>query len=246
MDGPVIVMSALPPEHASLIEDLQDPSTVEIGSMRCFTGRLAGREVVLVRPGVGKVATATAVGATWERFGGRVFVFTGVAGGLSSDLDIGDIVIGERTIQHDAGVLGPGGLERYQAGHIPFFNPTEEFGYRPSPDLLQRVQRATSDIEFQPVLGRMPKVRLGTIVTGDQYLHDEPTRRLLRSELEADAVEMEGAAMAQAASLVGADHLVVRALSDLAGADSITDFGRYVAEVSSNTSTLVRAVLEVI
>lgn len=87
---------------------------------------------------------------------------------------------------------------------------------------------------------------MGTILTGDQYLHDEVTRELLRAELGGEAIEMEGAAMAQAAGLIGADHLVVRSLSDLAGADSITDFGRFVSEVASNSARVVRALLPVL
>ncbi len=246
MNGPAVVMSAMQAEHRLLIEHIASVERINLGSITGVSGTLDDRDVILIRAGVGKVATGAAVGLTWERFRGRVFIFSGVAGGLSPDLDIGDVVVGERTIQHDAGVLGPRGLERYQAGHIPFFNPTDDFGYSPSPQLLDQVRRTLPDVELQPVLGRLPKVRLGTIVTGDQYLTDEDTKQRLHSELRADAIEMEGAAMAQAAGLVGADHIVIRALSDLAGGDSIDDFRRYVTEVSENTSAIVRALLRTI
>jgi adenosylhomocysteine nucleosidase len=247
MENPIAIMSALEAEGRSLVDAMTDRVSVEVGPMRGYVGVLDGRKVVMVRAGLGKVSTATAVGLLHERFRPNVFAFSGVAGGLSPDLHIGDVVIGAVTLQHDAGVIEAGGLHRYQAGHIPFFNPTEEFGYTPSPELLENVRTVVDGgIELQDVLNRVPRVVMGTILTGDQYLHDEVTREALHTELGGEAIEMEGAAMAQAATLVGADHLVVRSLSDLAGSDSISDFGRFLDEVSVNSARVVRALLPVL
>lgn len=239
-------MSALEVETNTLIGAMDGTSDFQVASIAGCSGNLDGRHVAIVRAGLGKVNTATAVGLLFERYRPEVFVFSGVAGGLSLDLGIGDVVIGERTIQHDAGVIEPEGLRRYQAGHIPFFNPTDEFGFSPSRQLLDRIGEVTESIRLEPVVGRTPRVVLGTILTGDQYLHDEATRRELHRELGAAAIEMEGAAMAQAAQMVGVEHLVVRSLSDLAGADSVTDFGRFVAEVAVNSARVVRALIPVL
>lgn len=246
MVGPVVVMSALDAELKHLRDFIEDADAIEVAGYGGWSGTIDGRHVVLVRAGLGKVATGTAVGVLWQRFAPRVFIFSGVAGGLDPDLSIGDIVIGDRSIQHDSGVIGPDGLQRYQAGHVPFFNPTDELGYTPSRHLLDRVRSTVPQLEMGPVLGRVPSISFGTILTGDQYLNSETVRADLHQRFGAAAVEMEGAAMAQAAVLVGADHLVIRALSDLAGDESISDFGRYVEQVSANTASVVRQVLMVV
>lgn len=246
MGEPIVVMSALDAEARTLVAAMEDAVPYEEAFVKGHRGSIDGQEVLLVEAGLGKVATAAATGILHEAVRPRIFVFSGVAGGIDPNLHIGDVVVGSRTIQHDAGVIEPGGLRRYQAGHIPFFNPTDELGYSPSEALLDRIRPLIGTMELNNVLDRSPRVVLGTIFTGDQYLRDETTRQEMHMELGAAAIEMEGAALAQAADLVGADHLVVRSLSDLAGADSISDFGRFVSQVAVNSARVVRTLLPVL
>lgn len=246
MPGVIVVLSALDTELRALEDRLESAEPVELGPVAGKFGGIHGRDVVVLRTGLGKVATGLAVGLVWDRFRPGAFLFSGVAGGLAPELSIGDVVIGERSIQHDAGVIEPCGLVRYQPGHVPFVNPTDEYGYSPSHALLDRVHQAVDGLTLSPVLDRTPTITFGTVLTGDQYLRDENTRRELHHRFGAAAIEMEGAAMAQAATMFGADHLVVRALSDLAGAESIDDFGRYVSEVSANTAMVVSRIISVI
>jgi adenosylhomocysteine nucleosidase len=165
---------------------------------------------------------------------------------LDDDLGIGDVVVAERVIHHDAGVLEPDGFTVYQAGHVPFFNPTDRLGYRPSDDFLGRVRGVIDKGQLAPVLGRRPAVVFGTVVTGDQYVHAESVRRRLQATFAARAVEMEGAAVAQVAEHFGVDWLVVRALSDLAGGGASLDFNRFLDEVAANSVLVVRQVLSVL
>ncbi|NJM36058.1 MAG: 5'-methylthioadenosine/S-adenosylhomocysteine nucleosidase, partial [Rhodomicrobium sp.] len=62
----------------------------------------------------------------------------------------------------------------------------------------------------------------------------------------AKAVAMEGAAMAQVAERFGLPWLEVRALSDLAGADSRFDFSKFVDAVASRSVTVLRRILPVL
>lgn len=250
--APVAILSAIPPEVARLRHALIDATESDLVGRWAASGRLDGMEVVVAEAGIGKVNAAVATALLVERFGVDFIVFTGVAGGLDPGLTIGDVVIGERTVQHDAGVLEESGLNVYQSGHLPFFDPTERFGYEPPPYLLDRV-RARLDGLALPALsveagggGHPPRIVFGTIATGDQFVNSETHRRRLHSELAAAAVEMEGAALAQSADAMGIDHLVIRSLSDLAGAASISDFGRFVDEVAANSERVVRHLLPVL
>ena len=239
----VVVFAALRVEIDLLVAALDQPRHAAIADWPVWSGEMSGTAVVLALAGMGKVNTAALAGAVWERHRPHTMVFTGVAGALDPTLQVGDIVIGERTVQHDWGVIAPGGLQRHQAGHIPFFNPTDDWGFTPSAELIELAHRVASETELTSVLGHLPSVRFGTIATGDQFLHDPVTRDALFADLGAAAIEMEGAALAQAAARFGVDHLVIRSVSDLAGEDSVEDFARFLPEVAANSARIVQALV---
>jgi adenosylhomocysteine nucleosidase len=86
-------------------------------------------------------------------------------------------------------------------------------------------------------------VRSGTILTGDVFLQDAQTRDRLYTELSAQAIDMEGAALGQLANHLGVDHIVIRAISDLAASEAAEHFDRYLPEVSANSARLVVGLL---
>lgn len=245
------VICAIPQELAHLRASLEHSHTVLCAGLRLDHGRLEGREVVLAETGLGKVNAALVTTLLLDRFGAESVVFSGVAGGLDPELHIGDVVVAERAVQHDFGVVEAGELQTYQAGHVPFFNPTERLGFEPEPALLARVRAHLEGLEL-PALsrkaggeGRRPRIVLGTVVTGDQFVHDEAMRERLHARFGAQAVEMEGAAMAQVAERFARPWLLIRALSDLAGKDSRFDFATFVDEVAASSALILRRLLPV-
>jgi adenosylhomocysteine nucleosidase len=104
-------------------------------------------------------------------------------------LAIGDIVIADRIVQYDAGLLLDDRLQIYQAGHIPTFNPTDRLGFPAGPDFLTRVKERVQGVALLvlPYIARSrgdrpPTVTYGTVLTGDQYVNSEPTRVLLHDD----------------------------------------------------------------
>lgn len=246
------IICAIEPELAHLRGDLTDPRSEDVAHARFDIGRLDGHRVVLVGAGMGKVNTAVVATALADRFRCRAIVFSGVAGGLDPALRIGDIVIADRAIQHDAGVIEDGWVQIYQAGHVPFINPTERLGYSVDPALLDRVRQRLEGFAL-PAFSRAagghdqpPRISYGTVLTGDQFLHSEATRDRLHRELGGLAVEMEGGAVAQVCEAFDIPWLIVRALSDLAGRDSGFDFNSFVDEVAADSATILRTLLPVL
>lgn len=116
-------------------------------------------------------------------------------------------------------------------------------------DALQAVLRARrrgqrSDLRL--MRRGVERIYYGTILTGDQYLHCERTRNRLHHELGGMAVEMEGGAVAQICASFDIPWLVIRALSDLAGADSGVDFNRFVGEVAASSARVLLRLLPVL
>ena len=241
------LICAIPEELAHLRDVLDTRDTVEIAGLRFDHGRLDGHDVILVGAGVGKVNAAVTATVLCERFQCRLIVFSGVAGGLDPELRIGDVVIADRTIQHDAGVIEDERLQTYQAGHVPFFNPTEQLGYPVDTGLLARVKAALVDLDIGHITAssssRPAKIAYGTILSGDQYLHCEVTRERLFRQLGGRAIEMEGGALGQVAQAFGIPYLDIRALSDLAGKESRFDFAKFAREVAAVSALILRRLL---
>lgn len=246
------LICAIPQERVDLKAALDHDETMTVAGLEFDRGRLDGHAVVVAEAGIGKVNTAVVATLLASRFDVDLLAFSGVAGGLDPDLAIGDLVIAERAIQHDCGVIEDDRLEPYQAGHVPFFNPTDRMGYEAEPAMLDRIRTALADLAFPPLAaeaggsGRPTEIAYGTILAGDQYIHCETTRERLHKTFDARAVAMEGGAMAQVAERFGLPWLEIRALSDLAGADSRFDFSRFVDAVASRSVTVLRRILPVL
>lgn len=246
------IACALPDELEYLRSELVHASTIENAGFRFDAGRLDDHEVVLAQSGMGKVNAAIVATTLIERFGAGALVLSGVAGGLDPDLRVGDIVIAERAIHHDAGLIVDGRSEIYQAGHVPFLNPTERLGYEIAPALAERVRSALGGIAPAPLSaaaggsGNERRLVMGTVLTGDQYVSCEETRVRLHATLGGLAVEMEGAVVAQVAEAHGLPWLLVRSLSDLAGRDAHFDFQAFGREVAVGSAMVLHQLLPVL
>ncbi|WP_099041199.1 5'-methylthioadenosine/adenosylhomocysteine nucleosidase [Mycobacterium neglectum] len=234
------LICAIPQELATLQSALAETHTDAVAHTRFVTGVLDGHDVVLAGSGMGKVNAAIVATLLADRFGCRTIVFSGVAGGLDPALSIGDVVVADRIVQHDAGVLENERVRTYQPGHAPIINPTDRLGYPVDPELLARVK---DRLEGMPLPGQLV---YGTVLTGDQYLNCDSTRARLLSELDGTAIEMEGGAVAQVCEAFGLPWLVIRALSDLAGGNALFDFTAFVEQASATSATILRRLLPVL
>ena len=89
-------------------------------------------------------------------------------------------------------------------------------------------------------------MRLGRILTGDQFVNCVATRDRLVSDFKGQAVEMEGAALAQVCERFGVPCVVVRCLSDRAGEDSHIDFAAFLPEAANLAAIVVRRLIPVV
>ena len=229
------ILSALPEEQGSLVEALQERRTVSHAGRTFHTGLLHGKPAVLTLSGIGKVAAAITATLLIERFGARRIVFTGVAGGLGDGVKVGDIVVATTALQHDmdASPIFPRWELPGQGRTLLPCNP------RLSALLFEAagtgVAGASTGFSSNSV------VHEGLIVSGDRFVSTAAECRLLRSSLQAAghdalAVEMEGAAVAQACHDHGVACAIVRTISDRADDSAHVDFSRFLREVASGYS----------
>jgi adenosylhomocysteine nucleosidase len=232
---PIGILCALSEELTLLAAVLEDERAADTLGLRAWQGRLDGHPVVLAEAGVGKVNAAASATILCDRYGCRALVLSGVAGGISERLGIGDIVIADRVIDVDYGRVHDSGRVVYQPGSWPLPEVTPEPGYELPAGLRERLETALEDVP--------ERVELGTIVTADTFLASPRIRDGLAASWSALAVEMEGSAVCGVAARFGVPWLIVRALSDRADEDSSVDFVAFLASAAAGSADLVRRLL---
>ena len=208
------IIGAMEVEVAILKEKMEDVRIIKKASMDFYEGILAGKKVVVVRSGIGKVNAGICAQILADVFSVDAIINTGIAGSLNKNINIGDIVLSTDVVQHDMDATGFG----YRKGQIPqmpvfFFN---------ADDNLRRLAAEVCK-EVNPDI----QVFEGRIASGDQFVCDQDVKNRIVSEFSAYATAMEGAAIGQAAYLNEIPFLVVRAISDKADGSAQMDYSEF-------------------
>ena len=95
------ILCAMDQEVAALYEMIQQPEITEISGYRFAVGRLAGKDVVVAKCGVGKVNAAICAQTMLLTYHPELVMNSGVAGSLSEKLRICDVAVGQDIVQHD-------------------------------------------------------------------------------------------------------------------------------------------------
>jgi adenosylhomocysteine nucleosidase len=243
----VAILSAMTVEIETLGQELMDKKELIVQGIQFTTGILNERKVVLVHSGIGKVNAATTASLLIEHFQPTHILFTGIAGGLNPELRPGDVVIGAKTAYHDFGEWTPAGFRVSQTTD-PFTGQLNPLFFPGDVGLLRMANEAAPHLELKPVntaVGeRLPRVVTGVIVTGDAFVASPAKAKLLREEFEADATEMEGAAVAQVCWQRRVPCLILRSLSDSAGAKAPEDERLFERRAAQNAARLVIGIVE--
>ncbi len=211
-------------EEMQAVRDLMSKvHEISICNLKIFKGKIGRKSYLLVRSGVGKVNSARTTQILIDKFCLDYIINLGSAGALNDNLNIGDIVIGERLVQHDFDVTAFG----RDKGYIP---DTGKF-FESNSKLVEKYKNA--QISNQ-------KVITGTISSGDIFCTDTAMKEKIKKNFDADCVEMEGASIAQVCSLNNIPFIVIRSISDTPNGKNHIDFNKYLKIASKNCAEIVK------
>lgn len=224
------IIGAMEEEVTRLKEAMQIEETLEYASMNFCKGILCGKEVVVVKSGIGKVNAGICAQILVDKFGVEVLINTGIAGSLDSSIDIGDIVISTDLVEHDmdATIFGD------PIGQIPRM---DTFSFPAEPVLVEKAKAA--NIEANPDI----KTFAGRIVSGDQFVSSAEVKEKLVANFHAKCTEMEGAAIAHAAYLNKVSCVIIRAISDKADNSATMDYPTFEKKAIEHSVRLVQNLL---
>lgn len=224
------IIGAMELEVEQLKSRMELERVVTKASMDFCVGRLNGVDVVIVRCGIGKVNAALCAQILADVFEVSHIINTGVAGSLNADLNIGDILVSKDALHHDIDVT----IFGYQLGEVP------QVGFREfKADQTMIDAAVTACREVNPDL----QVRVGRVVSGDQFISSKEVKQRLITEFQGDCAEMEGASIAHGAYLNDIPFVIIRAISDKADDSAEMDYPTFEREAAKHSAALVAHML---
>ena len=223
------IIAAMPEELLHLTQNLDKTQEVQVLGNTYYTGTIGKIEVVLVQSGIGKVMSAMSVAVLADHFQVEAIINTGSAGALAEGIAVGDVVIADKLAYHDVDVTAFGYAYGQMAGQPLYFESDKNF--------ITRIQTNLSQLD--------QTWHLGLIATGDSFIAGEDKIASIKSHFpDVLAVEMEGAAIAQAAQTLDLPFLVIRAMSDNANHEASISFDEFIIEAGRRSAQVLLAFLK--
>ena len=221
------IMGAMPEEVDQLCARLSEVTVEEYGGVCYHRGSLAGRQAVVCCAGMGKANAAATTQVLITKYGAERIIFSGIAGNMSSEIGIGDVVIGKTVLYHDAQL------------DMICQNPPYLKEYAGDPALIAAAEAACAAAGVKALTGK--------IATGDLFIGDSASKAAIQAKCAPDCVEMEGAAVSQIAAKNGVPCVILRAMSDNADEDGyevlvVRDFS--IKEYVATATRIVAAMIE--
>lgn len=229
------IISAMQEEIQALLNKLENVETSKKGMRTYYTGTLFNKNVVLVFSRWGKVASAATTTQLINDFDVDEIIFTGVAGAINKDLNIGDIVIGKNLFQHDLNAS-----PFYKKFEIPILKK-EFLETKNATKLIEAttkfIKSYSTYINNEEAMAfniTAPKIVFGDIASGDKFIKSiKKIKKLNKALPTAICVEMEGAAVAQICYEYEIPFSIIRIISDKANDNATIDFSRFANSIAS-------------
>ena len=223
-------MGAMPEEVEPIVSKLDYVKRTNYAANTYYEGTYNGQEVVVAYSKIGKVFASLTATILIEKFGCEKLLFSGVAGAISDELNIGDLIIADGLCQHD--------LDITAFGH--------PFGYVPEGEVCIPTDVTLRNVAKEVAKAKGLVLKEGVIATGDQFVHNADRKNWIGDTFKADALEMEGASVAVVCSSLDTPFFILRAISDSADMDASFNFDEFLESSAKISADFILSMVDAI
>lgn len=224
------IIAAMKEEMQEIEKIINEKQRKTIYELNFITGKINSTQVVLVEAGVGKVNASRTTQILIDNFDVDTIINVGSAGSANDELDIGDIVIASKLVQHDFDITAFGHTKGYISNVGQFIESDNT--------LIEEMKNTISKLKNIEC-----KIKIGIIATGDIFCTDLKMKEKIRNKFNADAIEMEGAAIAQVCKLDNIPFIVIRSISDKPNGDNNITFDKFLEKASERCARIIKEYL---
>lgn len=220
------IIAAMQEEMQEIKKIMQDIENLKIYELNFFKGTINYKNVVLVEAGVGKVNAARVTQILIDNFNIQGIINVGSAGSCNDELEIGDIVIGKKLVQHDFDITAFGHEKGFISNVGQFVESDDE--------LISQIEEVIKNIKDKDF-----NIKIGTIASGDIFCTEPKMKEKIRNKFNAECIEMEGAAIAQVCKLDQIPFLVIRSISDKPNGQNEITFDKFLEKASKRCAYII-------
>jgi adenosylhomocysteine/aminodeoxyfutalosine nucleosidase len=223
----IAIMGAMREEIDPILETIGEYTSEEYAGNVFYQCSYAGHELTIAYSKIGKVFSAITASVMIERFGAQALLFSGVAGGISKELKIGDLIMASALCQHDVDITA-------------FGHP---FGFIPEGSVMIDTDSDLRSLAAEIAVDMDVELYEGIIATGDQFVASSERKEWIEKTFNADALEMEGGSVACVCHNFGIRFFVLRSISDSADGEAGVDFDTF---LQSSAKVSAKFILEMV
>ncbi len=225
------VIAAMNEEMIEIKKIMTSIKQINVYELKFFEGKINDKKVILVEAGIGKVNAARVTQILIDKFEVGSIINIGSAAAANNELGIGDIVIGKTVVQHDFDITA--------FGHPKGYISNVGMKIESSPELINKMESVVNSINKDE-----SKIKIGTIASGDIFCTDIKMKQKIREKFKADAIEMEGAAIAQVCKLCNIPFIIIRGISDTPDGNNNITFEQYLEKASKMCANILQRFLK--
>ena len=225
------IIAAMQEEMQEIQKLMKNIYNKEIYCLNFIEGKISDKTIILVEAGVGKVNAARTTQILIDKFDIDAVINIGSAGAANDKLNIGDIVIGKKLVQHDFDITAFGHPKGYISNAGQYFSSDRK--------LIEKMENAIKNLENIDF-----NIFLGTIASGDIFCTNINMKEKIKNKFNADAIEMEGAAIAQVCQLDNIPFIIVRGISDTPNGKNEIIFEQYLKKASQKCAQIIEKFFE--
>ena len=221
------IIAAMQEEMQEIEKIMKNTEKIEIYNLNFITGEINNIKIILVEAGVGKVNAARTTQILIDKFNIDALINVGSAATANKELEIGDIVIGSKLVQHDFDITAFDHPKGFISNVGQYMESDKE--------LIEKIEGTVEQLNDKEF-----KIKIGTIASGDIFCTELSMKNKIKDKFDADAIEMEGAAIAQVCKLDNIPFIVIRGISDSPNGNNAITFEQYLQKASHRCAEIIK------
>ena len=223
------IIGAMQMEVDALQAAMESPASETVSGITFVTGRIGNHHIVAAQCGIGKVFAAMCAQTMILKYAPEAIINIGVAGSVTKGLQVLDIAIADKVCQHDMDTSPIGDPVGLISGINRIFFPAD-------PKLIGVIEEAAKSKDCRTVIG--------TVASGDQFIHTQEQKTFIRETFSASAAEMEGGSIGHVCTVNKVPFAVLRTISD--GDGAAMDYAEFAPKAAMQSIEVIMEALKLL